>query len=672
MKFPFFGKNSEKNEVFLGLFLKEEDGIALIMKREQGKLVIKERESFIYTNGWENLTEDIDETLYKLEKNLNVQIDQTIFFVYSHLIDERSGEIKKPFLVKIKELVKNLELKVLGYIECFEAVSFYLEKTEEVPLTAVLLELDKHQLSLFVFKGGKINYRRSIARTDKIVEDIISALDNIKGKAMLPSRMILYDSGKIDDAATSIISHRWSEDYFAQIPKIDIFSEEKVLEGLTDVFAGQIKPNKAGIEDNRETEGSSQEFGFVVGQDIAEVQESEIEKPLDEKPKFNAGAMIPKLPALTLPKIDLSFLKIFKGKFGVIFGVVIIFVSLFLNEYFFHRAQLTVYLPSQIIKKELTEEVEFKTASATADFSQSTATTGKKAIGDKAKGNVNFHNFDSNERIFSKGTKLTANGLEFILDSDVKVASSTIAADGSAKLPGKTAGSITASSIGSEGNLGKGQRFKVDDLSIDNFFAINDQALSGGSKREVRTVSEADQEKLTTGILSKAKKEVKPPSLTNKESIAADLTEIELDEEKFSKEIGEESDSVSLTAKAGATFYFYNRADLNKKILSELKKDLKSGFRIDESNLSYKITNSEIKKDLLKIDLQINTKAVKEFDQDKAIAKIVGRSQSQLEKILKSEAEVQAYDVAIKEPLPLLKNLLPFFKKNITLKVSSL
>ena len=70
MKFPFFSKKPGKDDTYLGLFLKEEEGIALILTRQQGKIVIKEKEIFQYTNGWENLTEDVDEALYKLEKNL--------------------------------------------------------------------------------------------------------------------------------------------------------------------------------------------------------------------------------------------------------------------------------------------------------------------------------------------------------------------------------------------------------------------------------------------------------------------------------------------------------------------------------------------------------------------------------------------------------------------------
>ena len=661
MKFPFFSKNSGKEESFLGLFLKEEEGIIIIMARQQGKIVIKEREKFQYTNGWENLTEDVDEALYKLEKELNTQVVKTIFFVYSHLVDDRTNDIKKPYLSKIKELVKNLELEVLGYIECFEAVSFYLEKKEEIPLTAVLLELDKSQLSVFVYKGGKVSYRKALARTDNIIDDFLSGIEGIKGRAMLPSRMILYDSNNIDEAATKIVSHRWGEDYFVQIPKIDILKEEEIVEGLINVFEGQIKSKEPTISEENEVL-PKESFGFVMGEDVVEVRDMKEEKP---KIKWRVPRF-PKLPAFNF-KFSL------KGKTAAILGVFIIGLSLGLNEYFFHRAQLTIYLPSQTIKKTIEETINYKVASLSADFTETTTTSGKKEIGDKAKGSVNIHNFDDKERVFSKGTTLETAGLQFILDGDVKIASSTLAADGSAKLPGKSAGSITAVNIGSEGNLSKNQRFKIGNLAANDFFAINESPLSGGTKKEIRTVAKVDQDKLEKSILDKAKKQMKTPSSSKEEAIISDLSEINLTARKFSKEVGEEGDSLTLNAEAKTTYFSYNKANLNKKILSGLKKDLKQGYRVEEGNLNFKITNAEIKDDdLLTLELDVNSKAIKEFDREEIIKKIIGKSKGQLKLILKSGSDIQGYDVVINEPLPFLKNFMPFFKKNIFLKISSL
>ncbi len=652
MKLPFFSKLMDQDEVYLGLFLKEEEGIALIMVKKQGEIVIREKERFIYTNGWENLTDDVDEILYRLEKNLNVQLSKTIFFVYSHLVDDKTNDIKKPYLVKIKELVKNLDLTAMGYIECFEAVSFYLEKKEEAPLTSVLLELDKRQLSLFVYKGGKLNYKSVLARTDDIVADFIQATAGLKTKAMLPSRIILYDSKNIDEAAARIISHRWDQDYFVQVPKIGILKEEEVIQGLVDVFSGQIK--------SKQPTAPSQSFGFVVGQDIGEVATRE--EFIPEKPKKSFSL-------ITIAKIDLSFLK---GRIGIILGIVIIILSLFANEYFFHRAQLTIYLSSQAIKKSISEAVNYKTASQSADFSETIATTGKKEIGDKAKGTVSIHSFDNKERTFNKGISLEASGLKFILDGDVKVASSSLAADGSAKLPGKSNGTITAVNIGPESNLSKGQRFQIEDLAKENFFAINETAFSGGSKKEIRTVSLTDQKNLEKAVTDKAKKQEKAPTFSKNEEIIADLSEITLTDPKFSKEVGEEGDKLTLNATVETNYYAYNRNSLLEKIIKEISQEVKPEFIVRKENVNFVIKDVEKTDDNLQLDLDVKAKAVKKFSQEEAVKKIMGKHKASLETILKSDFKVQGYNVVIEDPIPLLKNFLPFFKQNLFIKISSL
>jgi len=157
MKFPFFSKKIQKQSYYLGIFLKEEEGILLVISQSATGAIVQEREKFNYSNGWENLSNDIDEILYRMEKKFNYQFSKTIFFVYSHLVDDKTGDIKKPYLQKIKDLVKNLEIEAVGYIECYEAVSSLLEEKEEIPLTAVLVELDKSQIGIFVYKGGKLS-----------------------------------------------------------------------------------------------------------------------------------------------------------------------------------------------------------------------------------------------------------------------------------------------------------------------------------------------------------------------------------------------------------------------------------------------------------------------------------------------------------------------------------
>ena len=74
MKFPFFSKKIQKQSYYLGIFLKEEEGILLVISQSATGAIVQEREKFNYSNGWENLSNDIDEILYRMEKKFNYQL----------------------------------------------------------------------------------------------------------------------------------------------------------------------------------------------------------------------------------------------------------------------------------------------------------------------------------------------------------------------------------------------------------------------------------------------------------------------------------------------------------------------------------------------------------------------------------------------------------------------
>ena len=69
----------------------------------------------------------------------------------------------------------------------------------------------------------------------------MEGFEEIKKKQFYQPVLFLYDSGNLDDTATKILSHRWSSDFFVQIPKVDILSEDEVINGLMNIFGEQIK-----------------------------------------------------------------------------------------------------------------------------------------------------------------------------------------------------------------------------------------------------------------------------------------------------------------------------------------------------------------------------------------------------------------------------------------------
>lgn len=670
MNLPFFSKTKNQTDYYLGIFLKEEDGVLMLMDTKDGKMAIREKESFSYTNGWENLTNDIDEIIYRFEKKINKSVDKSIFFVYSHLVDEKAGDIKQPYLQKIKELVKSLELTALGYIECYEAVTKSIQSREEIPLTGILVELDSHDLTMFIYKGGNITHKKNVARTDNISEDLVKAMSDLKGKFLLPSRIILYNSHDLDPLVDKIISYRWDEEYFIQLPRVSIVKEDDIITGLVNVFAEQIGTKR--VEGAVPTEESQETFGFLINKDVAELQPEQ-----NTEVSENESPVLPKasLPALSIPKINFKIPKInlsfLSGKLTIVAGLLIIISALFLNEYFFHKAELEIYLNSSSITKTADFTIKYKVATTSASYSQSTATTGTRQIGDPARGQVVIHNFDDGEKSFSKGTEIESAGRKFALDTEVKVASSSLASDGSAKLPGKNNVSVTAVEIGPEGNLGKGSRFTIADHPSSTYFAINESAFAGGSKKTVRTVAVKDQDKLEEAILNLAKKKVSPPKGTSG-SLISSLTETSLSETIYSKEVGEESNSVSLNAKTKTTFYLYEKNDLLDKIVKEVKDDVRPGFAIERSLVDYKINRTTLEdKNLVEISADVTAKTVKKVDKNEIMNHVIGKHKNSLDD-LKDKLNIEGYNLTIKEPIPLLNNFLPFFKNNINIIVTTL
>ncbi len=671
MNWPFLKKKKDEAEYYLGLFLKENEGYVLVISFANGNAVIVEREKFSYTNGWENLGDDVDEVLYRVEKKLGFQLKKTIFFVYSHLIDEKALDIKKPYLQKIKELVKNLELEALGYIECFEAVSSYLHKKNEIPLTGILVELDKNSLSLFVYKGGKSVHRATIARSDDIIADLMEGFKDVKGKTLLPAKIIPYDSGSLDSAIEKIITHHWSEEYFIQLPKVDVFSEENVFAALVDIFSKQVAKRIVPVAET-EINKPEEAFGFVVNADISEtknpepevkVSAQEITKRTGDLKKSFAG-LLGIFSKLKRPKFNLS------GQIFLIIGVVIVLGALFLNEYFFHKAELQLYLPSKSITKNSTFSIGYVVASESANFVQTATTTGKKDIGSPAKGEVTIRNFDDTSKTFSQGTILSANNLNFTLDTDVQVAASTIAPDGSAKLPGTAQAAVTAQDIGSQGNLVKGTHFAIDNLSTNTYFAINDNDFTGGSKKTVQTVSKSDEDGLEKAVIAKAQGQ---EQLKSAPGIAVpSLTETSLVKTAFSKEVGEEASSVTLSATAVTTYYLYDKSNLLSEIASSLQGDVPSGYVIAPGHIYYQIKKVDKSGGLLDLSLSVQGEAVKEVSVSQVLSAVVFKNKSVLGTILKDKFSAQGYNVKIKEPLPILNDFMPIFKRNISLTTGSL
>ena len=330
LPFNFLNKSSFDENNYLGLLLKENEGIVYFLKviDSNPSIVIKER--FNYTNGWDNLLEDIDEVLYRLELKGYKSPDSSIFFVYSNLIDKYKKEIKKEYLLKVKELVKNLELKPLGYIEIHDAVIELISSKEGIPITSILIEVDSKSLSIFLYKNNKLLQLEQVEKKQDILESIIPAFERLRLENMLPSRILIYDSKNVDNEVSSLISHSWSKEIFIQHPKVEIINENELTNSLINVFSKQLSSEKPKVEKEPQ---KKQVMGFTVGQDTPAV--SGIDKKYFDRPQKLIAGYISNSKNLLLTLVSkIKSLNYSKNIF-IILGLFLIIIAFFWNRIFF-------------------------------------------------------------------------------------------------------------------------------------------------------------------------------------------------------------------------------------------------------------------------------------------------------------------------------------------------
>jgi len=660
IKLPFnlFNKSIADSSDYLGLLLKEKEGIVFIIRLNNTNANIIAKERFTYSNNWDNLVEDIDEVLYRLELKGFKSPEKSIFFVYSNLVDKYKREIKKIYLLKIKEIVKNLEFKPLGYIEIHDAVIDLLTSKEGIPLSAILIEINNTALTIFLYKNGKRLFAEEVEKSENIIDSLLPVFEKMKVDTLLPSRILVYDSKNIEREVSIILSHVWSKDIFIHHPKIDIVNEEELTNSLIDVFTRQlsVKSIKEEPEPVKKTI-----LGFVIGGDISK-NVQKIEKHYFDKP---------------IQILENLFSRIKNFKYSknifILIGVFLILMSVYLIELFFHKTEIILTLPSQSIEKSLTlDNIKPDISTKSTSFTVSKKTTGKKEIGEKAKGEVTIHNFASSEIQFDNGTKITTSNLAFILDSDTKVASGSLTSDKQNKFPGKTKAKVTAEIIGDKHNIAANNTFKIEDLPEADYFAINENPISGGTKKEVKNVSDSDISFLEKEVQKQAeafKKDKIDPDFRKNHTLVNQLGGIDLANLNYDKELGEEASTLTLKAKANITYVGLNNDDVIKKILSQLNKEIEKNYVVEKDNITYKTTAAEQSKDEFIFEIDVEARASEKINLSEIKSSVSGKNISKIEDIVKKKYNAKELEVNVEHPIGFFKLWTSFIKKNIDLKV---
>ena len=375
--------------------------------------------------------------------------------------------------------------------------------------------------------------------------------------------------------------------------------------------------------------------------------------------------------------------KLPKNKFITIPALLII-VLVILYIYFFFTLKTTVVLTLDPKVDEQKQNVVFSDASTDVDEkiikgnfvktslegTASTSTTGKKETGDKAKGTVTFYSRYIGGKTLAAGTIVTSsNDLDFTLDKAVEIGSAS--ADASAS-PTTANGNVTAKSIGKESNLPSGTKFNIDNLDPGTIIAKNENAFSGGTKKEIQVVAEADNEKLLAQVVKdlegKAIEDL-TGKINDKESVLLPVTiDSSVDKKSFDKEVGDETTKLNLKATVTFEGLSYSKQDLISFTKSLIKKELSSKLEIDESNIKVSVENVK-RQDTGEISATLKIKAplLPNLDKESIAKNISGKSKEEAKKNLLNMSQVVSVDINPSFPVPFLTNSLSRFSNNINI-----
>ena len=367
-----------------------------------------------------------------------------------------------------------------------------------------------------------------------------------------------------------------------------------------------------------------------------------------------------------------------KGKliFIPIFLVIIVVLVLF---YSFFGGSATVTLNVSPDVSEKSQTVTFSVSNPTdvknnviaaeftsvsEDGTSSTPATGKQDVGDKAKGTVTVFNNSSDSVSLSSGAKITSsNGLVFTLNNAVSIASASGDPFSGTK-PSTATVNVTASTFGTDYNLPSGTKFSIGDNAA--IAAKNDNAFSGGTKKEITVISKDDIAKLLTdlpkNLEDKAKSDISSKLASDKALLPAFASE-SVDKKNFDKNVGDQASQVTLTGTVTYQGISYAKNDL-VSLAANLFNSQNITINKDNLNVNVKDTKTKTNKDV-DANLDIQAILLPKIDNAALAKQIAGQSVTKAKTELSSISRVSSVIISISPNIPLLPKSLPRNSKNI-------
>jgi hypothetical protein len=363
--------------------------------------------------------------------------------------------------------------------------------------------------------------------------------------------------------------------------------------------------------------------------------------------------------------------------------LITVFGAIYVNN---SKAEIILTVKPNEVTEE--EEVVFSTNSS-SDFAEkiisaqsisaevkgelTTATTGKKDVGENATGTVTIYNSGNTRVTLNSGTEITSsNGLAFTLNDNISIAS----ASGdifSGTTPGTADVKVEAKEIGTESNLPSGTKFTIG--GNNSLAAKNDSAFSGGTKKNVKVVSDKDLSKLKSDLekqLEKDGREALSEKIEGGEEILPLIVDASFEEERFDKKVNDEADNVKLTATISFIGASYSKDQVNEFVKSLLKDTHSEDIVFADDSIKVEIKNSEVENENeIRALLNIKAGLLPEIKKSEVIEKLKSKSPKEAREILNSLPQVEKTEIKFYPNIFLISNLFPKLPKNLEITLNA-
>ncbi len=722
------GKKEEKQEYFFATNIGVEKITAALWAIEGKELKILGVASEKYSSNDEIAT-IVDKLLDQVLGLKEIEPQKILFGVPASWLSD--DNLKDEYLKILRSVVKELELTPMAYVATSNALVHFLEKQEGVPTTAILVGFEKLHLTVTVARAGKIDGVKVTKRGTTAGSDIEKVLLTFADVETLPSKILIYGA-QSSELKSQLLSFSWmSKLSFLHFPKIEALEPDLEIQSVCLAGGSEINPNvsytdhpirkeaerteilddkeevkeglsgKGALAEDESAEEDKDNFGFVVG-DVEEQIKSEYEEVKqaegdkeeelavsEERPleleDFEQEIAPPAAPS-PAQQTNLSLKRFIPKKFGnpLMFLGVILGLALLIGAYvFLPKADVKIFVEPKILEKDaqviadptqktVNEDAKIipgQTVDVEVSGTAKDSATGKRQIGNPAKGTVVIINNTDQGQSFSVGTILTTSkGLKFKLDNTASV--SATLADATSKST-KTV-TVTSVDVGADGNITTETNLTIGNYSSSQFVGKTQGNFSGGTSQNVTVVSSEDQQRLLAKLSSDLRQQAQQKlqeKYPNKKILQEALSE-SISKKSYSKNINDQAGEFSLNMTIRYKGTTFDDTDLRTIVSKLVNLQVPDGFILDLSATETQADVSKLEKDGKLIFLaRFKAKLLPRIDTDKIRSQIVFKTPTEAADILKGMDNVLGSEITWTPNLPKVLERLPILSKNIKIEV---